>query len=252
MRQPAPASRDRTPLAANRAVAGPTSRRTGSDDEPGKQNAPAEERACKILWCSQCSLPLLVVSLIQLNNYRRDLDEQASAIARIETTAAAGSLFSWLEDHPAYLAHADSVPLAEAEALYARLQRDTASDPQTAIAVFDAQGRALKTASAQTPFPRRLNLPAHAERAEWSDSAIRMTGMKRVEQFGWAVAVGVPVAENTVAGRSIFMLAATWALALLASILLGVWAVGRFTKPLRKLASTASTLGEGQLQERVL
>jgi PAS domain S-box-containing protein len=60
----------------------------------------------------------------------------------------------------------------------------------------------------------------------------------------------VPVAENTMAGRSVFMLTATWALVLLASILLGVWAVGRFTKPLRELASTASTLGEGQLQER--
>ena len=220
---------------------------------PGKQQLPLlrSVRAKLLLVLAVLSLPLLVVSLIQLNNYRRDLDERASDIARIETTAAAGSLFSWLEDHQSYVANAESVPAAEAEALYARLHRDTASDPQTIIAVFDAQGRALKTSSTQTPLPTRLNLPSHAERADWSDSAIRMTAMKRVEQFGWAVTVGVPVAENTVAGRSIFMLAATWALALLASILLGVWAVGRFTKPLRQLASTASTLGEGKLQERV-
>ena len=206
-------------------------------------------RAKLLLVLAVLSLPLLVVSLIQLNNYRRDLDEQASAIARIETTAAAGSLHSWLEDHQSYIAQAEIIPPAEAAALYARLQRDTASDPQTAITVFDAQGRALKISS--MPFPARLNLPAQAERVQWSDHIIRMTAGKRVEQFGWAVAVGVPVAENTVSGRSIFMLAATWALALLASILLGVWAVGRFTKPLLKLAATASTLGEGQLQERV-
>lgn len=205
-------------------------------------------RAKLLLVLAVLSLPLLVVSLIQLNNYRRDLDEQASAIARIETSAAAISLFSWLEDHPSYIANAESVPAAQASALYARLQRDTASDPQTAIAVYDAEGRALRTG---TPFPSRLNLPAPAARVEWSDKAVRMTAMKRVEQFNWTVTVGVPVAENTVAGRSIFMLAATWALALLASILLGVWAVGRFTKPLRQLASTASTLGGGQLQERV-
>jgi PAS domain S-box-containing protein len=208
-------------------------------------------RAKLLLVLAVLSLPLLVVSLIQLNNYRRDLDAQAAAIARIETTAAAGSLFSWLEDHPSYVAQATLVPTAEAEALYARLRRDTASDAQTAIAVFDAQGRALRASSTQTPFPTNLNLPAHAVRSEWNDSATRMTAMKRVEQFGWSVVVGVPVAENTTAGESIFMLTATWALALLASILLGVWAVGRFTKPLRELASTASTLGEGQLQERV-
>jgi PAS domain S-box-containing protein len=207
-------------------------------------------RAKLLLVLAVLSLPLLVVSLIQLNNYRRDLDEQASAIARIETTGAASSLFSWLEDHQSYVSSAESIPAAEADALYARLQRDTASDPQTAIAIYDAQGRALKTSSTLTPFPARLNLPAHAERVSWSDSAIRITGMKRVEDFNWTVAVGVPLAENTVAGRSIFMLAGTWALALLASIFLGVWAVGRFTKPLRKLASTASTLGEGKLQER--
>jgi PAS domain S-box-containing protein len=208
-------------------------------------------RAKLLLVLGVLSLPLLVVSLIQLNNYRTDLDEQASTIARIETTAAVGSLYSWLEDHPSYVARADTVPQAEADALYARLRRDTASDPQTAIAVFDAQGQALKSSSTQTPFPARLNLPAHAERSVWSDSATRMTAINRVEQFGWTVVVGVPVAENTASGRSTFMLTATWALALLASILLGVWAVGRFTKPLRELASTVSTLGEGQLQERV-
>jgi PAS domain S-box-containing protein len=208
-------------------------------------------RAKLLLVLAVLSLPLLVVSLIQLNNYRRGLDEQAAATARIETTAAAGALFSWLEDHPSSVARADAVPPGEAQALYERLQRDAALDAETAVAIFDAQGRALKHPSVQTPVPSSLNFPAHAERGEWSDGTTRVTGVKRVEQFGWSVAVGVPVAENTIAGQSIFMLTATWALVLLASILLGVWAAGRFTKPLRKLASSASTLGEGKLQERV-
>ena len=79
----------------------------------------------------------------------------------------------------------------------------------------------------------------------------RLTGARRVEPFGWSVVVGVPVAENTNAGQSIIALAATWAVTLMASILIGFWAVGRFTNPLRKLAASASSLGEGQLHERV-
>jgi PAS domain S-box-containing protein len=208
-------------------------------------------RAKLLVVLAVLSLPLLVVSLIQFNNYRRDSDEQASTIARIETTAAAGSLFSWLEDRPSYVAGAKTIPATEAQALYARLHRDTASDAETTIAVFDAQGQPVKNPAASSPLPASLNFPAQAGRGQWNDNVTRMTAMKRVEQFGWSVAVGVPVAENTTAGRSIFMLTATWALVLLASILLGVWAVGRFTKPLRKLAATASTLGDGQLQERV-
>ncbi|HKR01317.1 MAG TPA: HAMP domain-containing protein, partial [Pyrinomonadaceae bacterium] len=208
-------------------------------------------RAKLLLVLAVLSLPLLVVSLIQLNSYRQGLDEQAAATARIETTAAAGALFSWLEDHPSYVARAEAVPPAEAQALYARLHRDSGTDAGTAIAIFDSAGRALKNPSGQSPVPSSLNIQARGERWQWSDETARMTGMRRVEQFGWSVAVGVPVAENTLAGRSVFMLTATWALVLLASILLGVWSVGRFTKPLRKLAYSASTLGEGQLQERV-
>jgi PAS domain S-box-containing protein len=208
-------------------------------------------RAKLLVVLAALSLPLLVVSLIQFNNYRRDLNEQAATVARIETTAAAGSLFSWLEDHPSYTARADAVSPAEAAALYDRLHRDTASDAETTIAVFDPSGAALKNPSSQTPLPASLNVPAHAGQGVWNDRVTRMTALKRVEPFGWSVVIGVPVAENTTAGRSIFMLAATWALVLLASILLGVWAVGRFTKPLRKLAATASTFGDGQLHERV-
>lgn len=207
-------------------------------------------RAKLLIVLAVLSLPLLVVSLIQLNNYRTELNGQAAATARIETTAAAGALFSWLEDHPAYAAQSNIIPSAEAQALYARLRRDTASDAETMIVVFDAKGQAVKNPASPDPVPSSLNSSSQAVRNEWSDRVTRITDVKRVESFGWSVAVGVPVAENTTAGRSVFMLTATWALVLLASILLGVWAVGRFTKPLRKLTATASTLGEGKLQER--
>ncbi|HKQ50955.1 MAG TPA: HAMP domain-containing protein, partial [Pyrinomonadaceae bacterium] len=208
-------------------------------------------RAKLLLLLAVLSLPLLVVSLVQLRDYRQHLDEQAAVTAHIETDAAAGSLSSWLESHPSYAKSAASIPAAEAQELHARLSRDAGSQVGTAIVVFDPQGHVLNNSAAQSPAPARVNSPAQTERVRWSDGATRLTGSRRIEPYGWSVAVGVPVAEETTAGRSVFMLTATWAVALLASTLLGVWAVGRFTKPLRKLAATASTLGGGQLHERV-
>jgi PAS domain S-box-containing protein len=207
-------------------------------------------RAKLLLLLAVLSLPLLVVSLIQLRNYRRDLDEQAAATARIETNAAAGFLFSWLEDHPAYVKSSREVTAQESQALYSRLERDAGGYAGTAIVIFDAEGQPLVNASIRAPVTPPVNALAQTGRVRWNDNVTRMTDVRRVEPFGWGVAVGVPVAEDTGAGQSGFMLTATWAIALLASILLGVWAVGRFTKPLTKLAATASTLGGGQLQER--
>jgi signal transduction histidine kinase len=85
----------------------------------------------------------------------------------------------------------------------------------------------------------------------WRDGATRLTGARHNNQTGWGVAVGVPLPQNTRAGHAVLVVAATWAFALLSSIFLSVWAVGRFTKPLRQLAASASTLGEGRLHERV-
>jgi PAS domain S-box-containing protein len=207
-------------------------------------------RAKLLLMLALLSLPLLVISLLQLNSYRRDLNEQAAAIARIESQAAAGTLTAWLENHPAYVAQGDLVAPAEALSLTARLRQHAAADTETAIAVFDPQGRALKGSISPGPLPDALDFSGTARRIEWSDGVARMTGARRVEPFGWAIAVGVPLAENTSAGRSVWLLAATWAVVLLTSILLGYWAVGRFTHPLRKLALSASALGQGELQER--
>ena len=208
-------------------------------------------RAKFLIVLAVLSLPLLIVSLIQLNNYRSDLNEQAAQAARIETTAAAGALLSWLDNHSSYARQASELSSAEIDALYSQLRRSAASDSETLIAVFDAQGHFIRNPSATVAVPSSLNPSTQADRTAWTDQVARMTGIRRVEPYEWTVAIGVPVVENTSAGRSILWLTATWAFALLASILLGVWAVGRLTKPLMKLAATASTLGEGKLQERV-
>lgn len=207
-------------------------------------------RAKLLILLAVLSLPLLVVSLIQLNNYRADLNAQATSTARIQTTSAAGSLSTWLEDHQVHAEQALAVPPAEAQKLYARLRRDTGADLETMIVVFDRRGQMLADPTTPGPMPSTLNSTSNPQRIEWSDRVTRFTAVIRIEPFGWGVAVGVPVGENTIAGNSSVVLTVTWALVLLASILLGIWAVGRFTKPLRKLASTASKLGEGKLQER--
>src|SRR6059058_534173 len=87
-------------------------------------------RAKLLIVLAVLSLPLLVVSLIQLNNYRVDLNEQARATASLKATAAAGSLFSWLENHQAIVKQGNQLSAADAEALYSRLRRDSASDAE--------------------------------------------------------------------------------------------------------------------------
>ena len=211
-------------------------------------------RAKLLVMLALLSLPLLILSLLQLNNYRRSLDEQAATIARIETAAASGALINWLEDHLSFVTMGGGGrprPTDEAANLYYRLQQATSPSAGTIIVVFDAEGRVVQNPAMQGPVPVYVKAAADVGRAEWNDGMARMTSVRRVEPFGWSVVVGVPLAENTFAGQSVLILAATWALALIASILIGVWAVGRFTKPLRKLASSASMLGGGQLQERV-
>jgi signal transduction histidine kinase len=196
------------------------------------------------------SLPLLIISLLQLHSYQTSLNEQAAAIARIEASAAAGALESWVENHPAQTAAADPLPTPLATELYARLKRRTTPGAHTAIVVFDAQGRPVSwEPGVSVPVPEKL--PAGIRQELWSDGQRRVTGVMRAEPSGWTVAAGVPTPENTPAGRSILTLTATWALTLLASSLLAIWAVGRFTKPLERLAASATNLGEGDLRERV-
>ncbi|MEA2174483.1 MAG: hypothetical protein QOD00_2075 [Blastocatellia bacterium] len=208
-------------------------------------------RAKLLVMLAVLSLPLLLISLYQLNNYRRSLNNQASIIVRIEADAVSEALASWLEKHPDGGARTGAFNAEESLDLRQRLQQNMSLGAGTVVSVFNGQGRPVFYASTVGPTLNPGNLSTDVNRREWSDGVSRITSVKRVEPYGWAVAVGLPLAENPSASQPIFALAATWAFVLLASILLGVWAVGRFTKPLRKLASTASTLGEGRLQERV-
>lgn len=205
-----------------------------------------------LIMLAVLSLPLLVLSLYQLNNYRRSLNDQAATIARTETNGAANALNSWLDKHPSLAAQADALSSDEARSLYTFLQQNTSPDTDAIILVFDRQGRVVQNPADGGPMRVETdNLPATAERLAWSDGVTRLTGARRVEPWGWSVVVGVPVAEKRSAGQSLIALAATWAVTLMASILIGFWAVGRFTNPLRKLAVSASSLGEGQLHERI-
>jgi signal transduction histidine kinase len=198
------------------------------------------------------SLPLLIVSLLQLNNYRRNITEQARTIARVKSVAAEGALEAWLEARPELVANPEALGPAQAADLYARLHQHASPESDASLLVLDSAGRVVPNPNdaATTGAPQSLAREGVAGQ-HWPDGAMRLTSGRRNPRTGWTVAVGVPLPEYTPAGRSVLIVAATWFVALLSSILLSVWAVGRFTKPLRKLASSASTLGEGQLHERV-
>lgn len=204
-----------------------------------------------LLMLALLSLPLLIVSLFQLNSYRRSLTEQASSMASVEAAAAEGALESWLETHPNAAEPNGQLDPKAASELYARLHQHLSTSIDDSLTVLDARGQVVKNPTAQTASLLPQNFSHGVNEQTWSDGVTRITDARRADRFGWSVAVGVPVPQNTPAGRAALMLTATWAFALLASIFLSVWAVGRFTKPLRELAASASTLGEGKLQERV-
>jgi PAS domain S-box-containing protein len=215
-------------------------------------------RAKLLLMLGVLSLPLLIVGLYQLHSYRSSLGVQSAAIARAEAEAAASALESWIESHPAQAAEPDRLSTSDARELYTRLTRRARPGSQSAIAVYDAQGRVVVvSAGAQLPVlseppaqGRSFETPAKVWQTNWSDGASRVTSVTRTSPSGWSVAVGVPAPEGTDAGRSILLLAVAWCLTLIASCFLAVWAVGRFTKPIRSLVTSASALGEGDLRAR--
>lgn len=216
-----------------------------------KTPTPLSVRTKLLVMLAVLSLPVLIISLTQLNSYRRSLIEQARTSALRETAAAAATLASWLKELSSEAAQSNVVASTAANQLYQYIREHEWPTPGTLTVVFDQQGRPVQDPSASAPLPIPLTFPSEVSPQKWSDGSVRLTGTKRVGQYGWSVAVGVPLPEDTPAGRSALMLTVTWALTLLGSILLGVWAVGRFTKPLRQLASSVSTFGEGKLHERV-
>ncbi|HLL76650.1 MAG TPA: ATP-binding protein [Pyrinomonadaceae bacterium] len=217
-----------------------------------KRHGSLDVRTKLLVMLAVLSLPLLIVSLLQLNNYRKNITEQATTIARVKSVAAEGALDAWLEARPHLVNDPEALDPAQAADLYARLQQHASPDSDAAILVLDSAGRVVPNPNdaATAGAPQSLAREGVAGQ-HWPDGAMRLTSGRRNQRTGWTAAVGVPLPEYTPAGRSVLIVAATWAVALLASILLSVWAVGRFTKPLRKLATSASTFGEGQLRERV-
>lgn len=216
-----------------------------------KPPTPLSVRTKLLVMLAVLSLPLLIISLTQLNSYRRSLTEEARTSALLETAAAAGTLAYWLKEFPSEAAQSSVVTPTAARSFYQHIREQEWPTPGTLTVVFDRQGQPVQDPQASAPLPVPLTFASEVSPQQWSDGSVRLTGTKRVGPYGWSVAVGVPLPENTPAGRSTLMLTVTWALTLLASILLGVWAVGRFTKPLRQLASSVSTFGEGKLHERV-
>jgi PAS domain S-box-containing protein len=195
------------------------------------------------------SLPLLIVGLYQLYSYRRSLSDQSAAIARTEAEAAAGALESWIESHPTQAADPRSLTPPEARELFGRLTRRARPEAQAAVAVYDAENRAVAL-RAGAPAPVPAELPTRANIEPWSDGVSRVTVVTRTQPSGWSVAAGVPAPEGTPGGRALLLLAAAWMVTLAASFLLAVWAVGRFTRPIRRLVTSASALGEGNLSAR--
>jgi len=195
------------------------------------------------------SLPLLIVGLYQLYSYRASLNDQSAAVARAEADAAAGALESWIETHPGQAADPQTLTASESRELFTRLTRRARLGTQAAVAVYDAQGRAVAL-GAGAPVPAPVRLPARARGELWSDGVNRVTVVTRTQPTGWSVAAGVPAPEGTPGGGSLLLLAVAWVITLAASSLLAVWAVGRFTRPITSLVTSASALGEGHLGAR--
>ncbi len=197
------------------------------------------------------SLPLLIISLLQLNSYRDSLIEQSTTLAHIETTAAEGALDSWLEAHPQAAQTGAQLAPSMAASLYAKLYQQLTPSANAAFIVRDAHGEIVPNQDAPAPSTSEVNPSRLASEQRWSDGVTRITATHNLSRYGWSVAVGVPLSKHTPAWRSLVTLIAAWLFALGASGAIAFWAVGRFTTPLRRLATSASTLGDGQLHERV-
>ncbi len=109
-----------------------------------KEHSALDVRTRLLLMLAVLSLPLLIVGLYQHYSYRKSLSDQSAAIARVEAEAAAGALESWIESHPAQAANPRALLQAEARELFGRLTRRARPGSQAAVAVYDAEGRAVE------------------------------------------------------------------------------------------------------------
>jgi PAS domain S-box-containing protein len=203
-----------------------------------------------LLMLAVLSLPLLIISLLQLYYYRTALDERTTEIAGAQANAAAASLSAWLEDHPAAATQSGGLSYNDTLDLFRRMEPHLDGANDTTLSVVDAGGNAIGNPLHAGILPTAQGSPETVGKQRWRDGVNRVTSVKTLPAYGWKVVVGVPVSKAT-SGYSLAALAATWALVLVATILLGIWAVGRFTNPLRHLAASVATLGKGKLDERV-
>ena len=194
------------------------------------------------------SLPLLVVSLLQLDRYQRGMNEQAGAVARAESRAAVIALEAWLAAHTD-VSDASDLTAEQSEDLYATMLRRVPLEVGARLVVRDARGRVVVPRESDAAFDL---LSADGDEQIWTDGKRRTTSTSDAANANWSVAVGLPPLEETTGGRATMLLASVWALALAASILIGVWAVSRFTTPLRRLSQAARRFGDGQLTERAV
>src|SRR5215213_1706056 len=119
------------------------------------------------------SLPLLIVGLYQLHSYRASLNDQSAAVARAEADAAACALESWIETHAALAGDPQTLTGSESRELFMRLTRRARPGTQAAVAVYDAQGRAVSLRPG-APAPVPTELPARAGEELWSDGVNRV------------------------------------------------------------------------------
>ncbi|MEJ7710883.1 MAG: hypothetical protein WKF84_13715 [Pyrinomonadaceae bacterium] len=203
-------------------------------------------RAKLLVLLALLSLPLLIVSLIQLKNYRETLSQQEARLAQTKLSATSAILDSWLRNN-------SSQQLNTTDTSVQRLQQDLRAllqpDFGTAIAIYDDRGQALGGALTQSPTLDKPNFTSILENRTWKDQVTRATIAQHLPESKWGVAIGLSSAQTfSPGGGQILMVTATWAFALVASTLIAVWAAGRYTNPVRTLAASVSTFGEGNLQ----
>ncbi|MEJ7617785.1 MAG: ATP-binding protein [Pyrinomonadaceae bacterium] len=207
-------------------------------------------RAKLLVVLALLSLPLLIVSLIQLKYYRESLSEQEVRVARAKLNATTAFLETWLRDNSPQLSDSPNEAL---QRLQEQLRDYFLLDQEAAVTIYDDQGAIVadngrhKAATLYQP-----NFSPDLEHLNWSDNVTRATVAQKLAVSGWSVAIGVPSARmiSATGGGQLLMVTATWAFALIASTLLAIWAVGRYTNPVRRLAASVSTFGEGNFQER--
>src|SRR5687767_15229214 len=94
-------------------------------------------RSRLLLLLVALSLPLLIISLLQLNYYRSTLNHKTATIADVEANTAVLTLSSWLTEHLAYRHQSGALSEADKIDLIQRLDQRLTSAPDIAVTVFE-------------------------------------------------------------------------------------------------------------------